>query len=215
MRKYLLVAVSLEGEAILSRFRLKDAVFTVLQPRPGFFESRVALGAAAATPWGDVAFLVTHLPGKDPQVNFRQEESLKGFVEAHTSDLAVIAGDFNAWEDSPQIAALTGKWIDAYWAIHPTDEGLTCCIDNLTASPGEPLEERIDYIFLVTKTGESVEIARARRVFDRRSRSAAAGNGRRTTLGCWLRSNHFYLNLNTPAIRRQPYLPSLSLGHRV
>ena len=156
-----------EGEALLSRFPLKDPVFAVLQPRVGFFESRVALGATAATPWGDVAFFVTHLTDKDPQVNRRQSESLRGFVEAHPGGLAVVAGDFNAREDSPQIAALASNWIDAYRAIHPIDEGLTCCVDDLTAGPGEPLDERIDYIFLVTKTGESGEIARAQHVFDR------------------------------------------------
>ncbi len=155
-----------EGEAILSRFPLKDPVFAVLPPRVGFFESRVALGTTAATPWGDVAFFVAHLTDKDAQVNRRQAESLRGFVEAHPGGLAVVAGDFNAREDSPQIAALTGHWTDAYRAVHPIDEGLTCCVDNLAAGPGEPLEERIDYVFLVIKNGDSPVIARAQHAFD-------------------------------------------------
>lgn len=49
------------GQAILSRFPLKDVVFSVLPPKAGFFESRVALGATATTPLGEVAFFVTHL----------------------------------------------------------------------------------------------------------------------------------------------------------
>jgi endonuclease/exonuclease/phosphatase family metal-dependent hydrolase len=156
-----------EGEAILSRFPLKAPVFAVLPPRVGFFESRVALGADAATPWGEMAFFVTHLTDKGPQVNRRQVESLQVFVDAHTTGLAVVAGDFNAREDSPQIAALVDHWADAYRAIHPGDAGLTCCIDDLTAGPGEPLEERIDYVFLVTKAGGNWEIVDARRAFDR------------------------------------------------
>jgi endonuclease/exonuclease/phosphatase family metal-dependent hydrolase len=156
------------GQAILSRFPLKDTVFSVLPPQAGFFESRVALGATAATPWGDVAFFVAHLTdkGNDPQVNRGQAESLRGFVEAHTSGLAVVGGDFNAREDSPQIVALAARWTDAYRAVHPGDAGLTCCIDNLTAAPGEPLEERIDYIFVVNQTVKSGQIASARHVFD-------------------------------------------------
>ena len=154
-----------EGEAILSRFPLKDPVFAVLQPQPGFFESRVSLGATATTPWGDVAFFVAHLSGKDTQVNSRQVESLKSFVETHIGGLGLVAGDFNALEESPQISALAGNWIDAYRAVPPLDAGLTCCVDDLTATPGEPLEERIDYIFLVAKLGKSGEIVSAQRIF--------------------------------------------------
>jgi hypothetical protein len=47
-----------------SRFPLEDPLFAVLQPRVGFFESRVALGATAATPWGAATFFVAHLIDK-------------------------------------------------------------------------------------------------------------------------------------------------------
>jgi len=160
------------GQAILSRFPLKDTVFSVLPPQAGFFESRVSLGATAATPWGDVTFFAAHLTDKkDPQVNRGQAESLKSFVDSHANGLAVVGGDFNAHEDTPQMVALAASWTDAYRTVHPDDEGLTCCIDNLTAGPGEALgerlEERIDYIFLVNKTSKSGQILSARHVFDR------------------------------------------------
>jgi endonuclease/exonuclease/phosphatase family metal-dependent hydrolase len=113
-----------------------------------------------------VAFFVAHLTDKEPQVNLRQAESLREFVETHTGGLSVVAGDFNAREDSAQIAALVGQWTDAYRALHPSEEGLSCCIDDLAAGPGEPLEERIDYIFLVTKTGVNEKILSAQRVFN-------------------------------------------------
>jgi endonuclease/exonuclease/phosphatase family metal-dependent hydrolase len=156
-----------EGEAILSRFRLEGPLSTVLEPRVGFFENRVILGATAATPMGDVDFYVTHLTDKDPQANRRQAESLRRFVEAHTGVLTVAAGDFNAQENSPQIVELASRWTDAYRATHPIDQGLTCCIDDLAAGPGELLEKRIDYIFLVRGTGESGEIISVQHVFDR------------------------------------------------
>jgi endonuclease/exonuclease/phosphatase family metal-dependent hydrolase len=155
------------GQAILSRFPLKEVVFSVLPPQAGFFESRVALGATAVTPWGDVTLFSAHLTNKDsdPQINRGQAESLKSFVDAHTSGLSVVGGDFNAQEGEPQMLDLAAGWTDAYRAVHPNDAGLTCCIDDLTAASGEPLEERIDYIFLVNKTGRSGQIVSAQHAF--------------------------------------------------
>jgi len=155
-----------EGEAILSHFPLGNPRFSILRPRTNFFESRVVLGATAATPWGDVLLFVAHLTDKEPQVSRRQVESLRDFVQSYTSGLTLVAGDFNAQEDSPQIVELTENWTDAYRTLHPNDEGLTCCIDDLVAGPEEPLEKRIDYIFLVTKSGENGKIISARVVFD-------------------------------------------------
>ena len=147
-----------EGEAIMSRFPLKEAIFTELQPRAGLFESRVTLGAKAVTPWGEVTFYVAYLTDKAPKVNAGQADDLSSFVEAHTSGLAVVAGDFNAREDTPQIKQLASVWTDTYRVAHPNDKGLTCCIDDLTANPGEPLEERIDYIFLVHESGKIISV---------------------------------------------------------
>lgn len=155
-----------EGESILSRFPLENPIYTVLQPKAGLFESRVALGATAATPQGRMTFFVTHLTDKDPQVNRGQAESLRRFVEGHSGGLTVVVGDFNSRENSPQIMELASHWTDAYRVIHPDDPGLTCCIDDLTAGPGEPLEKRIDYIFLARK-GESGEIISAQHAFYR------------------------------------------------
>ncbi len=137
-----------EGEAILSRYPLRDLVSAELRPRAGFFEHRVVLGATAATPHGDLRVFVTHLTNGAPEVNRAQAESLMAFVEATGDGPAIVAGDFNAAEDSPQIQALTGQWVDSYRALYPDDEGLTCCVDDLSSDPAEPLEERIDYIFL-------------------------------------------------------------------
>ena len=155
-----------EGETILSRFPLKEPVFAVLQPKPGFFENRVVLGATADTPWGEIAFFDTHLSGENPKTGRGEVESLKTFVEEYTGDLAVVAGDFNAREDSPYMVSLAGEWIDAYRTLDPDEPGLTCCNDDLTTGPGEPFRERVDYVFLVPKLGEHVKMVGARRVFD-------------------------------------------------
>jgi endonuclease/exonuclease/phosphatase family metal-dependent hydrolase len=155
-----------EGEAILSRYPLQDAVWVELQPRAGTFEHRVALGATAATPWGDLRVFVTHLTNGDAEVNHQQAASLLAFVQASASGAAVVAGDFNATEGSPQIRALTGHWVDAYRAANPQADGPTCCVDDLQAGPDEPLEKRIDYLFVVAPAGSGVTVHSARRAFE-------------------------------------------------
>ena len=111
----------------------------------------MVLGATAATPWGDVRVYVTHLTNGDSAINQGQAADLAAFVEQSGGGPALVAGDFNATEDEPQIQAL--GWIDTYRAANPADPGWTCCVDDLSAGPGEPLEERIDYLFLVPAQG--------------------------------------------------------------
>jgi endonuclease/exonuclease/phosphatase family metal-dependent hydrolase len=161
-----------EGEAILSRYPLRDAVFTELEPRAGFFEHRVVLGATATTPWGDVRVLVTHLTHSDPEVSQAQAASLWGLVGASWDVPSVVAGDFHAREDSPQIEALTSRWVDTYRALHRDDEGFTCCIDDLSSGPSEPLEERIDYLFLVWGAEDAARVVSSQKVLDQPFESA-------------------------------------------
>jgi endonuclease/exonuclease/phosphatase family metal-dependent hydrolase len=155
-----------QGEAILSRYPLIDPLFTSLSPRVNLFEMRVALEAVALTPWGPVTFADTHLTDQAPQKNLGEAQSLRSFVEAQPGNLKVVAGDFNAREDSPQIRLLSDVWSDAFRVAHPVETGLTCCIDDLKAAPGEPLEERIDYIFLAGSSGSAGRVISLRKVFD-------------------------------------------------
>jgi endonuclease/exonuclease/phosphatase family metal-dependent hydrolase len=152
-----------EGEAILSRFPLKDPRHALLAPRVNLFERRVALSAVASTPWGEVTLVVTHLTDKAPQKNLGQARSLLSFVESLPGELKVVGGDFNATQDSPQIGLLSAAWIDTFRLLHPDDAGLTCCVDDLAAGPSEPLEKRIDALFLAGKGGS--QPVSAQRVF--------------------------------------------------
>jgi endonuclease/exonuclease/phosphatase family metal-dependent hydrolase len=137
-----------EGEAILSRYPLRDAAFVELTPRAGFFEHRVALRAVAQSPWGDIVVFVTHLTNGDPHVNEGQTHTLRAYVEqSKPIGPSVIAGDFNATEASKQIGEL--DWLDAYRASNPGGRGFTCCVADLRAGPEEPLEQRIDFMFYV------------------------------------------------------------------
>lgn len=146
-----------EGEAILSRYPLRDPTWIELAPRAGFFERRVVLGATAVTPWGDLPVFTTHLTHGDAETNRGQAASLKAFVDGATEGPALVAGDFNAVEGSPQIQTL--RWVDTYRMAHPGEDGFTCCVEDLTAGPDGLLDKRIDYVFLVPGSGQTRVIA--------------------------------------------------------
>jgi endonuclease/exonuclease/phosphatase family metal-dependent hydrolase len=154
-----------EGEAVLSRYPLHSPTFMELQPQAGFFEHRVVLHAMASTPSGDVGVFVTHLTHGDDDVNRQQATSLLRFVGAGRGP-AIVAGDFNATEDSPQIQSITAQWIDTFRAATPEADGSTCCIDDLTMGRDERPAVRIDYVFLVPRPDGGVTVLSAQRVFD-------------------------------------------------
>jgi endonuclease/exonuclease/phosphatase family metal-dependent hydrolase len=161
-----------EGEAILSRFPLHDVRYAELEPQAGFFEHRVVLHATAATPWGDVDLFVTHLTTGGDEVNGAQVASLQAFVAQTDRAVALVGGDLNAREDSPQIEMLVHEWVDTFRTAHPDDPGLTCCIDDLAHGPGEPLEKRIDYLFLVPRGEPGFQVQGAGRVLDQPAQTA-------------------------------------------
>jgi endonuclease/exonuclease/phosphatase family metal-dependent hydrolase len=144
-----------EGEAILSRYPLRNPVSVELEPRAGRFEQRVALGATVATPWGELPVYTTHLTNGATEVNRAQAESLVDFVSESSAGPALVAGDLNAPPGSPQVQSLRSQWFDAGEST-AADDSLTCCIGDLTAGPGEILEERIDYLLLVPGQGSTI-----------------------------------------------------------
>ncbi len=147
-----------EGIAILSKYDLVEPSFTELGPQAGFFEHRVALGVTSRTPQGDLDIVVSHLTNGDHELNLGQANNLEEFVLNTRKRPVIVAGDFNASENSAQIAHLSGQWTDVYRAYQAEDPGLTCCVNNLKAPPSEPLEERIDYVFLIQGTQGNIRI---------------------------------------------------------
>jgi endonuclease/exonuclease/phosphatase family metal-dependent hydrolase len=154
-----------EGSAILSRYPLENTSFVELRPPGGFFEHRIALHTTAVTHWGEVGVFVTHLTNGKPETNYEQALSLKQFVEQTHEPLKIVAGDFNALPESPQVVMLTQEWSDSYLLANPTEEGFTCCIDDLTDGSDGDLEKRIDYIFLVAEDSIQNPIRSAQPVF--------------------------------------------------
>jgi endonuclease/exonuclease/phosphatase family metal-dependent hydrolase len=86
----------------------------------------------------------------------------------------LVAGDFNALAGEGSQGAssagarlpvqLTAQWVDTYGAVSEGSGGFTCCVDDLNSGPDEPLEKRIDYLFLVP--GGGIRIVNSQRVFD-------------------------------------------------
>jgi endonuclease/exonuclease/phosphatase family metal-dependent hydrolase len=157
-----------EGEVVLSRHPLVFVEYGVLKPSAGFFENRVVLHVVVSAPSGAMDLYVTHLTNGAVQVNQLQAESLRAFVENSAQHTALVAGDFNAQEGSPQIDDLSQGWLDAYRSTNPHLPGFTCCIEDLGAEQAE-LSKHIDYIFIIP-AGEKVGIVEARVVFDQPQR---------------------------------------------
>jgi endonuclease/exonuclease/phosphatase family metal-dependent hydrolase len=158
-----------EGSAILSRYPLRNPAFAELMPRAGFFEHRIALQAVAETPWGDIPLFVTHLTNGDAACNEQQIIALQEFVEQTASGTALVAGDFNATPDMPQIQWLSQNWIDTALAMHPFDAEPTCCVKDIHATPEGRLEKRIDYIFVTQPESGTACIAGVERILDKPS----------------------------------------------
>ncbi len=174
-----------EGEAILSRFPLRDVRFTELRPREAPFQHRVAVSAVVDTPIGPLRVVSTHLANQNPGVNQEQAVALAQFVAAQSGP-TVIGGDFNATADSITIRSLPSSWVDSFAATQPHDPGLTCCVDELTAPADEPLEERIDYLFLTPGPASAWPVRASQRLFTTPQPTPAGRIWASDHLGLWL-----------------------------
>jgi endonuclease/exonuclease/phosphatase family metal-dependent hydrolase len=155
-----------EGEAILSKYPLKDVEYRELKPRAGFFEHRVALKVTAIVPGGEIHLISTHLTNSEPKINQKQTQNLYQMVSSLSGRPVIVAGDFNAREDSIQIKYLSDNWIDTFRQSNPHDPGPTCCVDVLTGpNIDTELEKRIDFIFLVPEAKPTTRVLESKRVF--------------------------------------------------
>ena len=174
-----------EGEAILSRFPLRDVRFIELRPREAPFQHRVAVSAVVDTALGPLRVVSTHLANQNPTVNQEQASTLAHFVAAQPGP-TLIGGDFNATAGSAAIRALQLAWVDSFAAVWPADPGLTCCVDDLTAPPDEPLEERIDYLFLTPGPASAWRVRASQRLFTAPQFTPAGRIWASDHIGLWL-----------------------------
>jgi endonuclease/exonuclease/phosphatase family metal-dependent hydrolase len=154
-----------EGEAILSRFPLKNPRFSELNPKAGLFEHRVVLHVISTTSIGEIGIYVTHLTNGDEIVNLKQSESLAKFVSLDNTAFTIVAGDFNAKPSSTQIRAMSSLWVDTFLKVEPENDGFTCCNDDLYQRHSNP-DKRIDYLFYSSNEIEPY-IESSKQVFSR------------------------------------------------
>jgi endonuclease/exonuclease/phosphatase family metal-dependent hydrolase len=135
-----------EGLAILSRYRIDGAALRQLNPASSRFVHRMALGARIASPCGELMAYSVHL-GLVGKANARQAAHLSRWVGEHSGEnTALVGGDFNAGEGTPQIQRLQQRWLDTFRHLHPSADGTT---HEIRWPGGRSLHRaRLDYIFL-------------------------------------------------------------------
>jgi endonuclease/exonuclease/phosphatase family metal-dependent hydrolase len=142
-----------EGEAVLSRFPIREVRRHVLAPKPGVFESRIVLQAVIDTPLGVLEVYNTHFSHRvkrDP-LRLKQAEDLVRFLRSTYTvrELpAVVGGDINAFPDSPPTRLLLEEGlVDMVLQVDPPADGPTSWFRDIT-DPTDGPRVRIDYLFL-------------------------------------------------------------------
>jgi len=150
------------GNAVVSRWPIRDTAIRRLPAPAGLDELRVALRADIDGPRGPVEVFVTHLNWRMDQSHVRQDQvrALAEFV-AETADRRtyppVVCGDFNAEPGSDELRMLTGLaavpvpklvLLDAWRHAGDDTPGYTWSRRNpFTVVDREP-DRRIDYVLV-------------------------------------------------------------------
>ncbi len=148
------------GNAVASRFPIRDRAELRLPAADDDHERRVALSVTIETPWGLLGFTCTHLNWKlhHGWVRERQVVALADFARERRPALdlpPVIAGDLNAEPDSAEIRYLTGLqslggrsvlFYDAWRFAGDGGPGHTWSNRNAYARAAIEPDRRIDYV---------------------------------------------------------------------
>lgn len=135
-----------EGLAIFARYPIASSKVWRFTPTVSRFINRQALGAEIQTPHGNLWVFSVHLSlfqtHNEPQV-----DALHDWVARVAGDQsAIIGGDFNAAEHTPQIRRASQNWLDTYRLMNPVADATT----HEIRSPwgGSLWRNRLDYLFL-------------------------------------------------------------------
>ena len=131
------------GNAILSRRPILARGQKSLQPLD---DSRTAAFVRIDLEGRLLNIYVTHLHWTDEggPIRAQQVAGLKDFIEATSEGLpSVVAGDFNASADAPELAGLREGFIDSYGMLHPRADALSSSTLNLKYFA----PKRIDHVF--------------------------------------------------------------------
>lgn len=146
------------GNAILSRWPIEKLDAVALPPGDQPDESRYALSALIATPYGSLRFTTTHLNSGWWHNDIRRlqlQTLVRWLADQPATDLPMIlVGDFNAGPDFDEIRPLTGRatpydhrlsLVDAWEYANPHDPGYTWDRANPHVD-GRETQHRIDFV---------------------------------------------------------------------
>jgi endonuclease/exonuclease/phosphatase family metal-dependent hydrolase len=134
-----------EGLAVFSSLPV-EGVRTRRLSDPGSVTHRLALGARLQPRQGPLWVFSVHLSLRRRK-NARQVSELERWVgDVAGGASAVVGGDFNAHETTPQMARARRTWLDAFRLLNPIGDGTTHAIRWPWGAPLRKL--RLDYLFL-------------------------------------------------------------------
>lgn len=135
-----------EGLAIFSRFPIHPVPYLRQLSRNCIpFVRRLVLGAAIATPCGEVLAFSVHL-GLLRSQNARQLHDLQHWIgRIAGSQTAIIGGDFNAADTTRRIRLASQHWIDAYRQVNRKGKTFT---HEIRLPWGSSIRHRLDYVFI-------------------------------------------------------------------
>lgn len=130
------------GVAILTTYEIVSCENTFLpivegEEQRGLLDARVMIDGV-----GEVAILNTHFDHKEPSTREMQSEAVAEYL-LDVDVPVVLMGDLNAEPDDGDLSLIQDLMTDAWAVAGDSPEGMT-----YPAHPEEPLEKRIDYIFV-------------------------------------------------------------------
>lgn len=128
------------GNAILTRHPVLDTNWVRLRPLTDY---RVATHARLDVDGRPLDVYATHLHHTMEGDSIRAEQvaDLMAFLDRTTEAAWVVAGDFNAPADTPELARLAARATDAFGALHPGAD-VSTLVEALGHTP-----RRIDHVF--------------------------------------------------------------------
>ena len=131
------------GNAILTPHPFEPSEVRKLEPLDDY---RVAAHARVEVGGRGLDVYCTHLhhTGEGGAIRATQLRDLLGFIDATKTADALLAGDFNAAPDAPELGLLRPRFADAYAETHPEQVGVL--VTTLNPALGHT-PRRIDYLF--------------------------------------------------------------------
>lgn len=131
------------GNALLTRLPVLARDQQALQPLQ---ESRTAGMLRVELEGNPINLYVTHLhhTGQGGAMRAQQLDDAMAFITTTAGGFpSIVAGDFNAAADAPELAALRADFVDTYGGLHP-DAGAS---ESSTLNPHYFAPARIDHVF--------------------------------------------------------------------